>query len=109
MTRRIAAKGSCVVQGREYPFFYNPMWGLFGDRRDSPPGTYYYSASEHNVFFWNMFDQVLIRPELLSFFDPESVEVVQIRRASFSALRRRDCPDTGFASDHLPLIFQLRL
>ena len=50
MTRRIAAKGSRVVQGKEYPFFYNPMWGLFGDRQDSPSGTYYYSASEHTCF-----------------------------------------------------------
>lgn len=68
MSRRIAERGARVVQDREYPFFYNPMWGLLGDASPGPPGTYYYPSSEHVVFFWNMFDQVLIRPELLHLF-----------------------------------------
>lgn len=84
------------------------MWGLFGDRRDSPPGTYYLSASEQTVFFWNMYDQVLIRPELLSCFDPDSVEVVQ-SDGRVSLLSPDGTPDTRIASDHLPLVFQLQL
>jgi endonuclease/exonuclease/phosphatase (EEP) superfamily protein YafD len=41
MTRALVKDGSREVQGREYPFFYNPMWGFFGDRTPGPPGTYY--------------------------------------------------------------------
>ncbi len=63
MTRDLASKGSRIVSGREYPFFYNPMWGFFGDRNLGPPGTHYFAGSKPVNFFWNMFDQVLIRPD----------------------------------------------
>ena len=36
MTRQLAARQSRTVQGREYPMFYNPMWGHFGDRTGGP-------------------------------------------------------------------------
>jgi endonuclease/exonuclease/phosphatase (EEP) superfamily protein YafD len=58
MTRTIAARGSKTVQSRQFPFFYNPMWGHFGDRVDGPAGTYYYEHGEHVGYYWNMFDQV---------------------------------------------------
>ena len=45
------------VQGTDYPFFYNPMWGLFGDGREGPAGSYYYAKSGHETYFWNIFDQ----------------------------------------------------
>jgi len=37
MDPRIARDGSRVVQGREYPFFYNPMWGLLDVGSDHLP------------------------------------------------------------------------
>jgi hypothetical protein len=58
MDRAIAEKGSRVVQGKKYQFFYNPMWNFFGDASQGPPGTYYYGQSTLKTFFWNMFDQV---------------------------------------------------
>ena len=44
MTRETAARGHRTVQGVKYPFFYNPMWGHFGDGKEGPPGTYYHGS-----------------------------------------------------------------
>ncbi|MCX7112587.1 MAG: endonuclease/exonuclease/phosphatase family protein [Proteobacteria bacterium] len=41
MDRRIAMKGERIIGGKSFPFFYNPMWSLFGDASLGPPGTYY--------------------------------------------------------------------
>src|SRR5262249_29252151 len=46
--------------------FYNPMWALFGDRTPGPPGTHYWdNAEEPTNHFWNIYDQVLLRPGLM--------------------------------------------
>ena len=57
------APGVCRFNGNHpltlksmHPYFYNPMWSLFGDFSPGPPGTYYYSESAHNAFFWYMFE-----------------------------------------------------
>jgi hypothetical protein len=84
------------------------MWGLFGDRTDSPPGTYYYASSEQRVFFWTMFDQVLIRPDLLPRFDPKDLEILH-SDGTASFLTTDGTPDATTASDHLPLLFRLSL
>jgi len=46
-SRKIAKRESRIVQGKKYPFFYNPMWNLLGDARTSSPGSYYYSNAEY--------------------------------------------------------------
>ena len=108
MSRRIAQRRTRTVQGREYPFFYNPMWSLLGDASPGPPGTYYYSSSEHKVFFWNMFDQVLIRPDLIERFNNEDLRVLE-SDGTTSFLSSHGLPDANAASDHLPVLFGLRL
>lgn len=108
MSRNIAEKGTRVVQRKEYPFFYNPMWGLFGDATPGPPGTYYHSRSEHKVFFWNIFDQILIRPDLLPLFSNEDLEMVT-SDGDTSFLSSQGVPDANIASDHLPIFFRLGL
>lgn len=107
MSRQIARKGSRIVQKREYPFFYNPMWNLFGDATRGPPGTYFYSRSEHVVFFWNMFDQVLVRPELIDRFRIEDLKILDsVGDASFLST---DGVPVKRISDHLPILFKLEL
>ena len=34
-------KGERKVDGKYYPFFYNPMWNCFGVERGGPPGTFF--------------------------------------------------------------------
>jgi hypothetical protein len=108
MAKSIAAQGARKVQERSYPFFYNPMWGHFGDASKGPPGTYYYQRAEHKVFFWNMFDQVLIRPDLLDRFDNDHLSILTSDGA-VSFLSSAGKPDGSVASDHLPILFRLNL
>jgi endonuclease/exonuclease/phosphatase family metal-dependent hydrolase len=51
MTRRKAEEGSRKIDGKALPFFYNPMWGFFGDQTTGPPGTYYLSSSDPLNYF----------------------------------------------------------
>ncbi len=105
MSREIAEKGSRVVNGKEYPFFYNPMWKFFGDLTSGPSGTIYYRDC-FDSFFWNMFDQVLVRPQLLDCFNVESLAILtEIDGATL--LREDGRPDGERFSDHLPIGFRL--
>jgi hypothetical protein len=108
MTRALASQVSRVIDGEPYRFFFNPMWGLFGDTTPGPPGSYYYRSSEHVAHFWHLFDQMLLRPELLPFFRAEDLFVLD-RADTTSLLSKAGLPDRTTASDHLPLLFRLRL
>lgn len=108
MTRDIARsrKGKRQVVREFYPFFYNPMWGRFGDTTEGPPGTYYRRGSEPTEYFWNTYDQVLIRPDLLDSFDEKSVKVLT-EFGGTRFLSKSGIPDQSRVSDHLPLLFAL--
>jgi exonuclease III len=108
MTQKIARKKPRTVQKEAYPYFYNPMWGYFGESTNSPPGTYYYDKSGHVCYFWNIFDQVLVRPDLLSQWDDESLRILT-SNGQQSFLTAKGLPDTINFSDHLPLLFRLNL
>ena len=52
MARKVAARDTRTVLAHEYPFFYNPMWGHFGDAIDYdrwPPSQ----AEERNIYVHN--------------------------------------------------------
>jgi len=108
MSAEIASTGSRTVAGRAYPFFYNPMWGKMGDAGGTPAGTYFFRDSNDVCYYWNMLDQVLVRPELLPHFDPKSVRVLD-GDGEESLLRRRGRFRQPTPSDHLPLLFDLSL
>jgi endonuclease/exonuclease/phosphatase (EEP) superfamily protein YafD len=108
MARMVAARGTRTVLAHEYPFFYNPMWGHFGDAIEGPSGTFYDGRSEHVTYFWNMFDQVLIRPALLSIFRNEELKILSAI-GERSLVTTRGVPDRSVGSDHLPILFSLDL
>ncbi len=107
MTRGIARKGKRSINKESYPFFYNPMWGRFGDDTEGPPGTYYEKSGSFIKYFWHLFDQVLIRPDLLKSFDSASLRVLE-KCGSTSLVRRSGIPNARL-SDHLPLLFALEI
>lgn len=96
------------VRDREVEFFYNPMWNLLGDKTSGPPGTYYHRTSQKDAYFWNTYDQVILRPSLLGEFDCNDVRIVTEVRGD-SLLTRLGLPNRAIYSDHLPLAFSLRL
>lgn len=80
------------------------MWGLFGDRTPGPAGTYYYDNSTPVTYFWNVFDQVLLRPDLMHRLD--ALDVLS-NDGDGSLLTPHGRPDRARGSDHLPLFFRL--
>ncbi len=106
MDQKIARRRSRSVQGEDKPFFYNPMWGLMGDSSPGSSGTYYDSKGGYINYFWNTFDQVLLRPDLLNHFSQESLQVIsEVGSKSLLA-------ETGLlksVSDHLPVLVRLSI
>ena len=109
MDKRIAETGSRTVNGQERDFFYNPMWSLLGDESEGPPGSFYYNASSRPLnYYWHIFDQVLLRPELVPLFPSEELKLLT-DAGSFSLMNDRGIPDSSNASDHFPLLFRLNI
>lgn len=98
-TRREALGVLRRKQAEEYRYFYNPMWSMFGDLH-GPPGTYYYSSSSLR---WNMFDQFLLRPELVKHF--VKVEILDAWEED-RLVSKNGIPNQRY-SDHLPVVLTL--
>jgi endonuclease/exonuclease/phosphatase family metal-dependent hydrolase len=102
MSRAVASRGSREVSPfGASPFFYNPMWSLYGDESDGPPGTYFRQGTEELTQFWHVFDQVLVRPALVPLLPKKSVQV-PTAAGTISLISASGVPT---ASDHFPLIF----
>lgn len=109
MDSSIAKKKSRKVQGQSYKFFYNPMWGFLGDLgKGNVSGTYYFNPSNHLQYFWNVFDQVLLRPEAIPYFDKEALNILT-STTHYNLLKKSGAIDDKQYSDHLPIIFKLNI
>lgn len=108
MSSKMAEKQSITIQEKQYGYFYNPMWSLFGDVKNVVPGSYHYRRNELVNHPWNIFDQVLIRPSLLPNFDKSSLHFVD-NVAGKTLLTKSGTPNSKNYSDHLPLVFTINL
>lgn len=105
----IAKKGSRTIQGTSYRYFYNPMWGFLGDLgKGDVSGTYYYNPSYHIQYFWNLYDQVLLRPEAIPYFDMDSLRIIT-KSSHYQLLKNSGIIDDNLYSDHLPITFTLTI
>lgn len=107
MTKKLAGRVERVVQGTSYRFFYNPMWGFFGDRTVGPPGTYYHCSPREAELFWHMLDQVLLRPELMELL--QDLAILDSIAGEGLLTEPAGLPHQTACSDHLPLAFRLNL
>ena len=107
MTKKIAGKLERTVSGKKYRFFYNPMWGHFGDCSSGPPGTYYRHGASPDEIFWHILDQVLIRPELMKGL--RDLAILELIDGQSLLSSRGGLPLVSKFSDHLPLTFRLDL
>jgi hypothetical protein len=82
------------------------MWGHFGDIRGDTAGSYFYDGGEHVNYYWNVFDQVLLRPALAKRFHPESVSIVK-EIGGLTLVDSNGRPDRRNGSDHLPIVFEV--
>lgn len=104
---RTAAKKTRTVRHRQYNYFFNPMWEILGSRTaDQQPGSFY-NRYDNSAIFWHLYDQVLVRPELVDRVVPDSLRVMTTA-GNFSLLTSRGTIDPRF-SDHLPIAISLEI
>lgn len=101
---KMASSDKRTIKQREHKYFYNPMWNLFGDF-DNNPGSYFHRSSEQAVYFWNILDQVILRPKLSPLFVKDSLRFLQ-NISDTSLISKSGRPDL---SDHLPITFEFNL
>lgn len=94
-----------VISGNEYAMFYNPMWRFLGDKKQ-PYGTYYHNNSNVINTYWNIYDQVIIRPALRERFIDDSLKIITETQSRY-LLDTNGHPDKAI-SDHLPIIFEIQ-
>ena len=101
MTQRLAKAPDRKYRQKFRRSFYNPMWGLFGDRTAGPPGSHYWQASVLSNTHWGMLDQVLLRPVLT-----EHLKNVMILDSDgeHSLVDGTGVPSNKHLSDHLPVL-----
>ncbi|MCR4317971.1 MAG: hypothetical protein NUW37_16630 [Planctomycetes bacterium] len=88
----------------EYSFFYNPTWNLLGDWNGAP-GSFFYGSVGLKSLYWNMFDQIIMRPDMAERLNKDSFRILT---SSFDANLLNNLGRPGI-SDHLPIYFELDL
>lgn len=107
MSKVIAQNVTRRVSGNDYKMFYNPMWSFFGDNgRGAAHGTIYYNPYKPVQYYWNIFDQVLIRPSVIPYFVDRYLDIVTCSKTK--SLLTTDHNMKTVYSDHLPIKFTIK-
>lgn len=111
MDREIAETKFRNIYDKDYEFLYNPMWSFLGSKgRGSINGTNYHNTGKYMNYYWNMYDQVLIRPDLLKYFDEEQLEIItEINGVNLIKRVNETNRINDDISDHLPVRFKLNI
>lgn len=90
--------------GVKYEKFYNPTW-KFLSGVSAPYASYYYNSSTLVNYYWNMFDQVILRTEIAESFDINSLIIISKTKNHDLLLNKK--PNSEKYSDHLPIYFKI--
>ena len=93
------AKTGRKVQGKVFEAFYNPTWNLYGDY-NPPTGTHFYNNSHATNQLWYLLDQVIMRPDMIENFVPESLQII------YEGVKNKH--GRPGKSDHFPIVFSLK-
>ncbi len=96
---------TAVRQGVKREKFFNPSWKFLSNQKP-PYASYYYSNSSSVNYYWNMFDQVIIRPELVSAFNMDVFSIITETKTCQLMLNGK--PNKNSFSDHLPIFFNIK-
>jgi hypothetical protein len=104
VTKRLAEQPDRKYRHRPRRRFYNPMWGLMGDRTPGPAGSFRWNSSVPHNPHWGILDQLLLRKNLMDrFYDLSILE----RDGMHDLLDQHGFPNKEAFSDHLPVLFRL--
>ena len=116
LSRDVVRRGKGVreLHQRSYQMFYNPMWRFFSAptsdtvRETKVQGTYYDRLAKPVCYDWFVLDQVLVRANMMSYFDEADVSILMRddAQSGVSLVSQAGIPKP---SDHLPLLFRVRL
>ncbi len=96
-----------LAESGVYRFFYNPMWGSWGDRTVGTPGSYFHRAPTVAGLFCHVFEQVLLRPVLMDL--RHGLAILDCIGGERLLTASTGVPRSTEVSDHLRLAFRLNL
>ena len=77
-SREIALVGERQVLTKPFKYFYNPMWNFFGEfSKGSVSGTHYFDTYKYINLHWNIYDQILLRPDIIDLFDENNLDILR--------------------------------
>ncbi|MBI9056999.1 MAG: hypothetical protein JEZ01_04430 [Labilibaculum sp.] len=99
-----------------YRTFYNPTWEKYGDYnvingvvKQKPSGSYFLKQSNDLNYYWYLFDQVILRKELIKYFSFEDFQILTSVNSENDLLNNDFSPNDKKYSDHLPISFTLKI
>ncbi len=104
------------IEFYDVPFrtFYNPTWGKYGDYelienkvKKKPAGSYYDETSSDINYYWYVFDQVIMRKDLITQFSFENFKYLTSINTENDLLNDDFSPNENEYSDHLPVKFHV--
>lgn len=111
LSAEIARNSPRTFHYEKYDVFYNPMWNWLGDKNhetgnDKIPGSHFFkTTTDVSQIYWNVFDKVIVRPDLIDAIDYSSLKIIET--ISINDLVSKKNSNTS--TDHLPLTFTLKI
>ncbi|RXJ13402.1 endonuclease/exonuclease/phosphatase family protein [Bacillus albus] len=99
------------IAGEKRRYFFNPSWQAYSNVgiKDAPAGTFYYSETyDTTLLYWNLLDQAIIRPKLVP--NSRGFKIITDGGERVPTLLNSELkPDVEKYSDHLPILYSIKI